>query len=990
MKYIGLIIIALVAAAGLVAGTGPGHANANVYTVSNTGDSGDLTSGDGVCEVTLGVGDCTLRAAIQEANATPDVDTINFNIPTSDPGYGALGWTGVYHIEPEDPLPLISQPVVIDATSQPGWVDKPIIWLDGSTAGGASDGFSIIGGGTTIRGFVITHLGSVINGGANAIYIEGQGGNVIKGNFIGIRPDGSDTAGGWGTMDDAIFINGSPSNTIGGPDNLSAGSCTGDCNIIAGSGRGVTGANARGIRIVGAGATGNVVRGNFIGTNVLGTTDEGNNLDGVLIDGASGNTMGGTAAGAGNLIAGNNSDGIEISGGAASGNLVQGNVIGLKASGGSTLANFGSGVHIVSAPDNIVGGSVAGASNVLSGNFSHGVHIEKSGSITGNATGNVVLGNYIGTNPAGTTDLGNNQDGVQINGAPTSTVGGNSAGARNVISGNNSDGVSVSGASSGTVVKGNYIGTNAAGSAGIANGQFTTGSGVRVGTAGVTIGGTAAGDGNVISGNNAYGIDVNGSTADGTVVQGNLIGTDATGTAAIGNTLNAGIGVNSGKNTQIGGATAGARNVISGNGPGQADGILIQGTAATGNMIRGNYIGTDVTGLAALGNGGDGVFIVGQNSNAVGGTGAGQSNVISDNNHGIEIAAGGSGNLIQGNYIGLNKDGTAALGNGGDGVLIQASPGNIVGGVAPGARNVISANNAAGVDIVGSASTGTIVRGNLIGTDIGGTVDLGNATDGVSINGGINTVVGGTTAEARNIISGNNNAGVFINAGNAPAPNNLVQGNRIGTDAAGTGALGNTFDGVKVGGNAQNNTIGGTVAGAGNEIAYNGTNGVLIDSGLGNSALSNSIHSNGSLGINLGLDDVTPNDLDDPDTGANNLQNYPALTSVVSGAYGTSLAGSLNSIASTTFTLQFFANSSCNGPSPFDYGEGATLLGSFNFTTNSGGDVNFSEFVPVGGFAGQSISATATDPAGNTSEFAQCVTAIFIAEPVSYQWKRAA
>src|SRR5439155_849319 len=149
------------------------------------------------------------------------------------------------------------------------------------------------------------------------------------------------------------------------------------------------------------------------------------------------------------------------------------------------------------------------------------------------------------------------------------------------------------------------------------------------------------------------------------------------------------------------------------------------------------------------------------------------------------------------------------------------------------------------------------------------------------------------------------------------------------------------------------------------------------DSGTGNSVLSNSIHSSGSLGINLGTDGVTANDLDDPDTGANNLQNYPALSSALSGTYGTTLAGSLNSIASTAFTLQFFANSSCDSSG---YGEGATLLGTFNFNTNSGGDVNFSQFIPLGGFAGQSISATATDPAGNTSEFAQCVTAIFAAD----------
>jgi hypothetical protein len=990
VRHFTLFITVIVALASGLLATGSAGAVPLTFEVNTTGNSGDFTSGDGVCEVTFGVGDCTLRAAIEEANATADIDTINFAIPTSDPGYGDLGWAGVYHIEPDNPLPIISQPVIIDGTTQdgdgdtvPDFVDKPIIWLDGFSAGGSADGFRIISGGTTIRGFVITHFGSAINGGANAIHIEGGGGNVIKGNFIGIKPDGSDTDGApglgdeWGTMDDAIFITNSPNNVIGGPDGLSGTSCTGDCNLIAGAGRGTIGANARGVRIVGAASTGNVIRSNFIGLNVLGTTDEGNILDGVMIDGAASNTVGGTAGGAGNLIAGNNSDGVEISGGGATGNFAQGNVIGLKSSG-TALANNGSGVHIVSAPDNTVGGTAAGSRNVLSGNLIHGVHIEKSISITGNATGNDVQGNYIGTGVGGTGDLGNNSDGVSISGAPTTTVGGATAAAQNVISGNNSDGVDVVGSSAGTLIQGNYIGTDFNGTAAIPNGNVATtiGSGVRVAAAGVTIGGTAAGEGNLISGNNAFGIDIAAATADGTIVQGNLIGTDASGTLALGNMKMAGVGITSGKNSQIGGINPGSRNVISGNGPAQVDGVLIQGTAATGNVIQGNFIGTDITGMLPLGNGGDGVFIVGQNNNTIGGTTAAARNIIGGNNHGVEIAAGGTGNVVQGNYIGLNVNGSATVGNGGDGVLVQDSPGNTVGGTTAGAGNVISGNNAVGVDIVGSPSSGSVVQGNLIGTDAGGTVDLGNNSYGIFINGAVNSTVGGTSASARNVISGNNNSGVYINASSATG--NLIQGNRIGTNAAGTGPLGNTFDGVKIGGNAHDNAVGGTAAGAANTIAYNGTNGVLIDSGTGNSVLSNAIHSNGAptgLGINLGLDAVTANDAGDADAGANNLQNYPVLTSASSSVSNTVIAGMLNSTANTAFRLEFFANDSCDASG---HGEGATFIGSASpVTTDGSGNVSFNAGVPAGGLAGQQITATATHSAGNhTSEFSACVTAV--------------
>src|SRR6185369_14880869 len=127
---------------------------------------------------------------------------------------------------------------------------------------------------------------------------------------------------------------------------------------------------------------------------------------------------------------------------------------------------------------------------------------------------------------------------------------------------------------------------------------------------------------------------------------------------------------------------------------------------------------------------------------------------------------------IQGNIIGLNAAGTAAIPNG-TGVRIIDASNTLIGGTVPGARNIISGNfRAVTIDGVG---TGNTVQGNYIGTDITGTSALANSWDGIVI-GGSNNTVGGTVAGARNLISGNAN-GIRING--AVATGNLIQGNYI-------------------------------------------------------------------------------------------------------------------------------------------------------------------------------------------------------------------
>lgn len=168
---------------------------------------------------------------------------------------------------------------------------------------------------------------------------------------------------------------------------------------------------------------------------------------------------------------------------------------------------------------------------------------------------------------------------------------------------------------------------------------------------------------------------------------------------------------------------------------------------------------------------------------------------------------------------------------------------------------------------------------------------------------------------------------------------------------------------------SSNNTFGGTVAGAGNIIAHSNLAGVFIASGPGNVLLSNSIFNNGGLGIDLDPYGITPSDPGDGDSGANNRQNFPDLYSAINYPGSTTVNSSFSSTPNTSFTIQFFSNNTCDASG---YGEGESLLGGIVVTTDAGGQAPFQVTFPTAIPAGQFITAIATDPSGNTSEFSQC------------------
>ncbi len=256
-----------------------------------------------------------------------------------------------------------------------------------------------------------------------------------------------------------------------------------------------------------------------------------------------------------------------------------------------------------------------------------------------------------------------------------------------------------------------------------------------------------------------------------------------------------------------------------------------------------------------------------------------------------------------------------------------------------------------------------------------------NGGDGIHIDLGNNNVIGGSASGAGNLISGNGKVSSGLGHGNGISVgglNNIIQGNLIGTDATGTGPLGNLDDGIFGG---RNTTVGGTGAGEGNVIAFNGLRGISNNGPVGtaNSYRGNSIHSNGTsgspftpgLGIELGPAGPNANDPGDSDTGPNNLQNFPIITSVMAAGGSTNVKGSLNSSASTSFNLDFYRNTSCD---PSGNGEGEHFIGSTLVTTDASGNANFDTTFAVSTPSGEVLTATATDLSGNTSEFSPCAT----------------
>jgi hypothetical protein len=538
-----------------------------------------------------------------------------------------------------------------------------------------------------------------------------------------------------------------------------------------------------------------------------------------------------------------------------------------------------------------------------------------------------------------------------INGASNNTIGGTNAtpggsctGDCNLISGNGTTyrfdhGVFIADSDTmNNTVSGNYIGTDINGTAAISN----TGSGVFIASGAQynVIGGTTPGERNLISGNGTNGVSIYRSDAMSNTVVGNYIGTNASGTAALGNG-SCGVWIGSGaQHNIIGGDTAAKRNIISGN---HGLGMLISGSDTMSNTVSGNYIGTDINGTAAISNKGGGVSISdGAQYNVIGGDTASERNLISGNGNygGVNIADGGTtNNIVSGNYIGTDINGTAAISNTWSGVFIRdGAQYNVIGGDTPGERNLISGNAHHGISIYCLQSSGTDhnrVSGNYIGTDATGTAALGNGTFGVAIGYGAQyNVIGGTTAEERNLISGNSSNGVYIESSGTMS--NTVSGNYIGTDVSGTAAVPNGSNGVKIIYGASYNVIGGDTAEERNLISGNDGHGVYVEGSdtIRNTITQNSIYGNTGKGIEL--------------TDGGNLELFPPILTDVS-------TNMVEGQAPPNSTVEIFSDVDDEGR----YFHGSTVA-------DTSGNFTFTQASP---FTGINVTATATDGDGNTSEF---------------------
>lgn len=815
----------------------------SVLVVNTTGDMSDMIPGDGFCND--GGGFCSLRGAIQEANALPGANNIDFDIP------GGCGQT----IFPSTALPAITETVTINGYSQPGSLPNTAatgsnaqicVALDGTSVGGFTNGLQIDAVNTTVKGLNIrrwtdagieigTGNGSVIEGNfigtdifgtsssANRIgitvyasnvtvggttllsrnvisantrngiaLVEPANGNMVRNNQIGL----SAVSTALGNLEAGINIFRATGNIIGGSSTLMR-------NVISGNGFGATGGiDGSGITMLGdlvGRAPNNVIVGNYIGTDPFGTSARPNAHNGIRVYGAQNTTIGGTTAAERNVISGNTFDGVLVYGTGATGNVIRGNTIGLDYQRLFDLGNGRDGVSLFDAPNNRVGGVAAGEGNYIGGNSREGVRIEAAG-----ADDNVIQGNVLGISIT-QSPMAQNSGVLVINGNDT-VIGGTTAGARNYIGGSNF-GIALA-ANSGATIQGNWVGLGPSGSSvGNSAGVFIQDSSTN------TIGGTAAGAGNVISGN-GFGIRlINfGGPLTGNVIQGNLIGTNTTGLGAIPNTIQ-GILLQGATNTTIGGTAAGARNIISGNGQ---QGVSIQNDSPN-NTVTGNYIGTAIDGLNPIPNlVGLQIHGFGSTGNVVGGTAPNAGNVISGNiQNGVQIFGQASNNRVEGNIVGLKADASAPLANSNGISLFEKANNNMIGGAAANAGNVISGNTNSGVVLNDGTNTNQIA-GNKIGTDPSGLIDLGNGLRGVEVLQGAtigfnttNNVIGGLTAAERNIISGNNSGGVRI-AGTTTT-SNVIAGNFIGADASGNGYLPNVAFGVLI--EAPQNTIGGpTVA----------------------------------------------------------------------------------------------------------------------------------------------------------------------------------
>ena len=984
LRRVGVIATLALGAQTAALVTLPAASAATTFTVTSAADTTD-----GVCDA-----DCTLREAITAANGAAGTDTIAFSIPGPTPV--AIAVTSA--------LPTITGQVVIDGSTQPGFAGTPVVQIDGTGAGATTNGLTVQAASSEIRNLSVTGFGR------DGIDIAGAAGVVVSGNHLGVDPAGTAGAG-----------NGRNGLTL----NL-ANNATVDDNVISGNG-------SLGVYV---GASNVAITDNRIGTDVTGAAAIPNGTGIQVIGGAvasNDNTIGGPAAG--NVISGNIGDGILLNvftPDRVRNTRIEGNLIGVAADGVSPLGNGRDGVNVFSGSglgDNVIGGTGAGQGNIIAFNAVTGVAVGSSSSR------DAVLGNSIHSNGGLGIDLG--RDGL-VNAAanngqmpPVITAAAVNGAVDGTVEGPVSSSVRVeffasaacdsSGSGEGeTFIGFADVATDVAG-----DGIFSAPVGAGIGSGDFVTATATDADGNTSEfspcaipspGDPTLMVTSTDDVDDGTcdlahcslreaIIAANAapgpddIRFDLGGTAPQTISPTAALPVVTGPVSIDGGtaadcagvpgvvlggslAGAGAAGLHLGGGDSTVRGLVVSDWAGSGidiqshgNTVQCSYIGTDATGTVDAGNQ-RGVFIVNGNDNLIGGTGAGQGNLISANTfQGVAVSGVAvTGNRVEGNLVGTDVTGTAALGNKAFGGVNIGGTGNTVGGADPAARNIISGNVGDGIFFPNN-STNHLIQGNWIGVDITGNVGLANGANGVLFNGVPASDTSGTVVRD-NVISGNGNSGVQLSG--PFAFGNTIEDNLIGVGADGTTALRNgppspapadsgwgvlsTGPDNIIRGNVVANT--GTAIQIGTSPSATGITGVTIS--------ENDIGPNVTTPIDLGGDGATANDPGDADDGPNTLLNHPVIEEATETGGATTVTGTVEGAPLATVHVELFASAEC---APATTANAVTFLQSVDVEIDESGVGYFEE--PVGP-SPVSIVATATDEAGNTSEFSACAPVVAV------------
>lgn len=778
---------------------------------------------------------------------------------------------------------------------------------------------------------------AVISNGSYGIEVLNAPSNTIgSGNFIGNHPGPGIRIGGTNAVGNRVW-----GNLVGLDQVLAPHPNAGGIDVVDAPGTVVGSASSPnyigwntgdGISIRGL-ASNAVVQGNWVGVDPLSGLNALTNAGrGIYVEGARA-VIGGTNQG--NFVAGSTSGGIYLTL-PASHPVIQGNLIGPSPLGSVVLGNAGIGVR-VEAPGAVIGGPTATARNVISGNGSHGLYIGPAG------TGAVIVGNYVGVLADGLALASNGWDGIRVE-APGALIGGTNPAMRNVVAGN-LGGVVILPTGTNAVIQGNFIGVNAAGTGIVSNRAH----GISIQAPGALIGGGATTNTrNVVSGNMVNGIEIL-AGAHGATIQGNYIGLDVSGALPFSN-RQYGVYIDQANNVVVGG-TGAARNVI---GASRLDGIAVVGTS-TNTQIIGNYIGTSAAGTNAIPNGGGGVAVRAHGV-TIGGTQAGFRNLISGNDSGVVVETGRLARII-GNYIGTRFDGTGEIPNYFGIRLRQPSHNAII------QSNVIARNTTIDIFLENSRG-GHDILGNYIGLQEFGvpypTIAFGTC---ISIENSPSNRVGDGTSEGRNFM-GRKYYGVELLGTGSMA--NAILGNAIGTDGSITEPAGFLIAGLRIV-DASGNRIGGLAPTERNIIAHSGA-GILVTtntaSALNNLLAPNLVYSNApGLALDLNGDGLTANDALDADLGPNRLQNRPVVTNGITTGAGLVYAqGVLNSAPLTSYAVDLYRADGTNAGS-------RSYLGRTYVSTDAGGVGTFAAGFAINLAAGTYLSATATDPENNTSEF---------------------